>query len=82
MCEMFNQEQEKNLLLERRLNGNYMNLRMMNKGSETLDHLLSVGQPQKVHWGLGFKGAALKSQPSPVDVIKFVKITTLTLKVA
>lgn len=74
---MFNQEQEKNQLLERRLNDNYMNLRMMNKGSETLDYLLSVGQPPEVNWGLGFKGAALKSQPSPVNVIKFVKIISL-----
>ena len=48
---------------------------MLNRGSETLDQILSVGQPPKVNWGLGYKGYAPKDQAIPVDVIKFVKGT-------
>lgn len=73
--QLLNEEREKSQLLQRELSENYKKLRMLNRGSATLDHILSVGQPPKVNWGLGYKGAAPKDQAIPVDDIKFVKGT-------
>jgi len=42
--QLLNEEREKSQLLQRELSENYKKLRMLNRGSETLDHILSVGQ--------------------------------------
>ncbi|KAF8058490.1 hypothetical protein N665_1243s0005 [Sinapis alba] len=43
-------------MLRRDLDENHKKIRMLNGGSKNLDHILSMGQPAKVNWGLGYRG--------------------------
>lgn len=53
---------------------------MLNKRSETLDHILSIGRPPNMNWDLGYKGDSPKDQSNYVDVINFVQGTISHLK--
>ncbi|XP_048619751.1 uncharacterized protein LOC106391669 [Brassica napus] len=50
-------EQERARMLERDLVDNHKQIRMLNSGSKELDKILSMGQPAKANWGLGYRGA-------------------------
>lgn len=72
MKQLLNQELEKNQFLERQLTENHKKVRMLNTGSATLDHILSIGQSPKISSGLGYQG--LSSQEySEAEGIKFIK---------
>ncbi|KAF3510036.1 hypothetical protein F2Q69_00008742 [Brassica cretica] len=47
-------EQERARMLERDLAENCKQIRTLNSGSRDLDKILSMGQPAKVNWGLGY----------------------------
>ena len=49
-------EQEKNLILEHELSEIRRNIRMLNKGSTTLDKILRMGRTEKTTAGLGYQG--------------------------
>lgn len=49
-------EKEKSMNLERELNEIYKKIRMLNKGSATLDKILSMGRVEKTTTGLGYQG--------------------------
>ncbi|KAJ4917115.1 Uncharacterized protein Rs2_02665 [Raphanus sativus] len=49
-------EQEKNRTLEHELSETRRNIRMLNKGSTTLDKILRLGRTEKTTAGLGYKG--------------------------
>ena len=49
-------EQEKNLILEHELSEIRRNIRMLNKGSTTLDKILRMGRTEKSTAGLGYQG--------------------------
>ena len=66
------QEMDKRKLLESQLTENYKKLRMLNTGTSTLNHLLTLGQSSKAHWGLGYQGAASKTVDTG-DQIVFIK---------
>ena len=57
MKQLLNQELEKSQLLERQLTKIYKKVRMLNTGSASLDHMLSLGQSPKISWGLDYKGS-------------------------
>ena len=44
-------------MLERDLAENRKQIRMLNSGSKNLDKILSMGQPAKANWELGYRGA-------------------------
>ncbi|KAF2561028.1 hypothetical protein F2Q70_00015639 [Brassica cretica] len=50
-------EQERARMLERDLAKNHKQVRILNSGTKDLDKVLSIGQPAKVNWGLGYRGA-------------------------
>ncbi|XP_033133296.1 uncharacterized protein LOC117127329 [Brassica rapa] len=47
-------ERERAMMLERDLAENRKQIRMLNSGSKELDKILSMGQPAKANWGLGY----------------------------
>ncbi|KAG5415026.1 hypothetical protein IGI04_002593 [Brassica rapa subsp. trilocularis] len=50
-------EQQRARMLEHHLAENRKQIRMLNSGSKDLDKILLMGQPAKVNWGLGYRGA-------------------------
>ena len=44
-------------MLERDFVDNRKQIRMLNSGSKDLDQILSMGQPTKANWRLGYRGA-------------------------
>ncbi|KAJ4917655.1 Uncharacterized protein Rs2_03205 [Raphanus sativus] len=72
MKQLLNQELEKSQLLERQLAENYKKVRILNIGSASLDHILSIGQSPKISWGLGYKGTT-SQEVDKNEGIKFVK---------
>ena len=66
------QEMDKRKLLESKLTANYKKLRMLNKGTSTLDHLLTLGQSSTAHWGLGYQGAVSKTVDTGEQIV-FIK---------
>ncbi|KFK26407.1 hypothetical protein AALP_AA8G244600 [Arabis alpina] len=54
--ELLNGQKAESESLRGRLNEQLRNIKMLSKGTKDLDKLLSVGQPGKVHWGLGYQG--------------------------
>lgn len=50
-------ERERAMMLECDLAENRKQIRMLNIGSKDLDKILSMGQPTKANWGLGYRGA-------------------------
>ena len=57
MKHMLNKELKKSQLLEIQLTENYKKVRMLNIGSTSLDHILSMGQSPKINWSLGYQGS-------------------------
>ncbi|CAN6802673.1 unnamed protein product [Brassica oleracea] len=55
-------EKEKNRNLEHELNEIHKQIRMLNKGSSTLDKILSMGRTEKSTIGLGYQGDPSSSQ--------------------
>lgn len=55
-------EQEKNMTLERELNDIHRKIRMLNKGSVTLDKIVRMGRTEKTTIGLGYQGGTSSSQ--------------------
>ncbi|KAF8044900.1 hypothetical protein N665_6044s0001 [Sinapis alba] len=72
MKQLLNQELEKSQLLERQLNENYKKVRMLNTGSATLDHILSIQQCPKISWGLGYQGST-SQEYGEAERIRFIK---------
>ncbi|KAF8109816.1 hypothetical protein N665_0090s0002 [Sinapis alba] len=72
MKQLLNQELEKNQLLERQLIENYKKVRMLNTGSATLDHILSIQQCPKISWGLGYQGST-SQEYGEAERIRFIK---------
>ncbi|XP_056850687.1 uncharacterized protein LOC108833078 [Raphanus sativus] len=70
--QLLSEELDKSRLLQRELTENYKKLRMLNTGSDTLDHILSLGQSPKINWGLGFQGTTSKTAECN-EGIRFVK---------
>ncbi|KAF2560724.1 hypothetical protein F2Q70_00017936 [Brassica cretica] len=50
-------ERERAMMLDRDLAENRKQIRMLNSGSKDLDKILSMGQPAKANWGLGYRRA-------------------------
>ena len=70
--QLLNQELEKSQLLERQLTENYKKVRMLNTGSASLDHILSMGQSPKINWGLGYKGSTSQDYDK-AEGMRFIK---------
>ena len=66
------QEMDKSKLLESQLTENYKKLRMLNTSTSTLDHLLTLGQSSKAHWGLGYQRPASKTVATGEKIV-FIK---------
>ncbi|XP_010419091.1 PREDICTED: uncharacterized protein LOC104704755 [Camelina sativa] len=54
------EEKAKSLRLEKQLEEQLKNIRMLNQGTKNLDTLLSNGRSNNVKWGLGYQGADAK----------------------
>lgn len=54
-------EQEKNWTLEHKLRETRRNIRMLNRGSKTLDKILRMGSTEKTMAGLGYQGGPSRS---------------------
>ncbi|KAF2533784.1 hypothetical protein F2Q70_00029398 [Brassica cretica] len=50
-------KQERTMMLECNLAENHKRIRMLNSGTKDLDKILSMGQPAKANWELGYRGA-------------------------
>ncbi|XP_010468452.1 PREDICTED: uncharacterized protein LOC104748523 [Camelina sativa] len=50
------EEKAKTLRLEKQLDEQLKNIRMLNKGTKDLDTLLSTGRSSNLKWGLGYQG--------------------------
>lgn len=55
---------EKSGSLEHNVNDNNTKIKMLNKGTKDLDTLLTMEQPAKQNWGLGYKGNGVSSSIS------------------
>lgn len=55
-------EQEKSKTLEHKLNETYKKIRMLNKGSENLDKILSMRRAEKTRVGLGYQRSTCSSK--------------------
>lgn len=55
-------EMEKNRILEHKLKETHKQIRMLNKGSTTLDKILSMGRTEKSTMGLGYQGDSSSSE--------------------
>ena len=71
MKHLLNKELKKSQLLERQLTKNYKKVRMLNIGSASLDHILSMGQSPKINWGLGYQGST-SQQYDEAERIRFI----------
>ncbi|XP_010445553.1 PREDICTED: uncharacterized protein LOC104728236 [Camelina sativa] len=56
------EEKAKSLRLEKQLEEQLKNIRMLSKGSKDLDNLLNIGQSSTAKWGMGYQG--IKSEKS------------------
>ena len=61
---LLSEELEKSRLRQRELSDNYKKLRMLNTGSNTLDHILSQGQSHAINRGLGYLGSTSQTNDS------------------
>ncbi|XP_013713550.2 uncharacterized protein LOC106417262 [Brassica napus] len=59
---LLNEELEKSRLLQYELSENYKKVRMLNTGSDKLDHILRVGQSPATCRGLGYQGYCSQSK--------------------
>ena len=69
-------EQERARMLERDLADNHKQIRMLNSGSKELDKILSMGQPAKANWGLGYRGAESTKEVQQKGLSHFVHGST------
>ncbi|KAF8045431.1 hypothetical protein N665_4947s0002 [Sinapis alba] len=72
--QLLSEEMEKSRQLQRELSENYKQMRMLNTGSATLDHILSLGQSPKINWGIGYQGSTSQTADN-IEGVKFVKNT-------
>lgn len=64
MREAFTEEHTKARGLEQDLTENHKKIRMLSRGTKDLEQLLTIGQPLKANWGLGYNGRNLPQQYS------------------
>ncbi|WZZ50611.1 hypothetical protein YC2023_050718 [Brassica napus] len=69
-------EQERARMLERDLADNRKQIMMLNSGTKDLDKILSMGQPAKVNWGLGYRGAESTKEVQQKGLSHFVQGST------
>jgi len=65
-------ERDRTKLLERELNDKYKQIRMLNKGLESLDKILAMGRTDSQQRGLGYQGYTGKIKKEEGRVINFV----------
>lgn len=70
--QLLSEELEKSRLMQHELSENYKKLRMLNTGTDTLNHILPLGQSPKLSRGLGYQGSTSQSIDL-TESIKFVK---------
>ena len=69
-------ERERAMRLERDLAENRKHIRMLNSGFKELDKILSMGQPAKANWGLGYRGAESTKEVQQKGLSHFVHGST------
>ena len=65
-------ERDRAKLLERELNDKHKQIRMLNKGSESLDKILAMGRTESQQRGLGYQGYTGKINKEEGRIINFV----------
>ena len=58
------------------LTDNCKHIRILNSGSKDLDKILSMGQPVKVNWGLGYRGTGSTKKVQQKGLSHFMQGST------